>query len=495
MKKIFIIIAFFSFAFFLFGTSQVHATTCSWTRFDSGDCLPPRVVQGGGDIWYTGDAISNQGAMAVCQHQQDDSHYGSDCSTGDKYIIKKYTGPWGERCEEKNDFCTPQHNNYNRCWDKNGVQTWNDTSTNTTNWGPAPGQNPSWDISQCGRCSGFTNQNITWNFDAKTVTVNTIKANNWHPRLKLDPPNTGDNTIIDRSSADTYVDFKVDIFEEGNPTAIATKTFAYSNPSDYGTYVSCTYNTNDSFSTRDPLSHYMTCEVKNFTFTNVNFQSGKNYSLKTQVKISSFDDTKWNTLLETGATTACTSQASAPIVSPSPTPILSCADLTTSAQPLLGTAFAMTCQKSASYLGATTYDFRLIQKDNPQSTDPNPLPTPFSQNGTDPVANYSLPANGYGYYLFQCRVCAQGGGFCTDWQSPTGSTTTDCGPNATFNGTTCGCNVGFGNCDGNWSNGCEVNLFNGGAFCSACGITCSTGQTCQNGQCVGAPPTATPALP
>jgi hypothetical protein len=45
------------------------------------------------------------------------------------------------------------------------------------------------------------------------------------------------------------------------------------------------------------------------------------------------------------------------------------------------------------------------------------------------------------------------------------------------------CSVGFANCDGSASNGCEVNLATSNSNCGACGRTCATGQTCRLGVC------------
>lgn len=55
---------------------------------------------------------------------------------------------------------------------------------------------------------------------------------------------------------------------------------------------------------------------------------------------------------------------------------------------------------------------------------------------------------------------------------------------------TIACNPGFGNCDGNPNNGCEVNTQNSTAHCGGCGQTCSGNHVpataCTNGVCSGA---------
>jgi hypothetical protein len=44
------------------------------------------------------------------------------------------------------------------------------------------------------------------------------------------------------------------------------------------------------------------------------------------------------------------------------------------------------------------------------------------------------------------------------------------------------CNANYGNCDGNNTNGCEVNLLTDNSNCGSCGHACATG-TCQSGTC------------
>jgi hypothetical protein len=45
------------------------------------------------------------------------------------------------------------------------------------------------------------------------------------------------------------------------------------------------------------------------------------------------------------------------------------------------------------------------------------------------------------------------------------------------------CNAGYGNCNGNSADGCEINLMTSSTNCGSCGNACSVGQTCLNGVC------------
>jgi len=59
---------------------------------------------------------------------------------------------------------------------------------------------------------------------------------------------------------------------------------------------------------------------------------------------------------------------------------------------------------------------------------------------------------------------------------------------------TCGpltCNAGFGNCNNNVADGCEVNLNNSPAHCGRCGNVCLAGGLCTNGVCANTSPGAT----
>jgi len=46
------------------------------------------------------------------------------------------------------------------------------------------------------------------------------------------------------------------------------------------------------------------------------------------------------------------------------------------------------------------------------------------------------------------------------------------------------CMPGYGNCDGNLGNGCEVDIHRDTAHCGACGRACASNQICREGQCL-----------
>ncbi|WP_328700921.1 FG-GAP-like repeat-containing protein [Corallococcus silvisoli] len=83
------------------------------------------------------------------------------------------------------------------------------------------------------------------------------------------------------------------------------------------------------------------------------------------------------------------------------------------------------------------------------------------------------------------------GGTCIDG---VGSYTCKCAP--TYEGTNCqSCSGTLADCNGNSSDGCEVNLQSDAESCGACGIVCSTGQICSNATCQAPPPGQVPGTP
>lgn len=58
-----------------------------------------------------------------------------------------------------------------------------------------------------------------------------------------------------------------------------------------------------------------------------------------------------------------------------------------------------------------------------------------------------------------------------------------------------GCPAGFGDCDRNSANGCEVDLRGSASHCGACGAACSPGASCASGVCVGPTPPPVDASP
>jgi hypothetical protein len=104
----------------------------------------------------------------------------------------------------------------------------------------------------------------------------------------------------------------------------------------------------------------------------------------------------------------------------------------------------------------------------------------------------------------QCDyICAAGFDSCdgnmnNGCETNTGADVSNCGTcghhctnnngTATCQGGQCGiqCNAGFGNCDGDVSNGCETNLLSDVNSCGGCGLICSTAHgtgACVNGVC------------
>ena len=59
----------------------------------------------------------------------------------------------------------------------------------------------------------------------------------------------------------------------------------------------------------------------------------------------------------------------------------------------------------------------------------------------------------------------------------------NCGGYSVCKNGVCECQVGYANCDGDWNNGCEINMTNDENNCGGCNITCGIGEKCINSKC------------
>lgn len=59
-----------------------------------------------------------------------------------------------------------------------------------------------------------------------------------------------------------------------------------------------------------------------------------------------------------------------------------------------------------------------------------------------------------------------------------------CGPNQICDQNNCICKEGFADCDGDPSNGCEIDLMSDSNNCGACNEQCEASETCNGGTCV-----------
>jgi len=344
---------------------------CSWHRYQYDENF--YTICEGKDSPNGKDGVTTQDEMGYCQMQQDDSEYdpNCDCNGCSKKVTWRFKGPEGETCTYAYNYC-------------------NGNETDTCN-----GENEQWDFAKCTKCK---NLQADWDAQTGTLTINNIEAENWHP--KMDQENN--DTKI--QYPDSYVDFLLRIYEDGNK-------IKEQNIMGDSSQVSCTYNTTDNYDNRDSTNHYLTCTLENYTISNLNLSNNHQYLLRVWVKAHFKDSSAWreyNICKDTFSPTASPSPSPSPSPSSSPPAWLICKDLTKSKSNLkIGDIITFTCIGESQGVDINHYEFRL-SKDGGKSFGT------LSNDDKDGILEYQIESSGE--YLVECRVCSTtGGNHCTVW--------------------------------------------------------------------------------
>jgi hypothetical protein len=134
---------------------------------------------------------------------------------------------------------------------------------------------------------------------------------------------------------------------------------------------------------------------------------------------------------------------------------------------------------------AGSYTLNISSQSPPCMTTTDPCRTaPGTWNGT----SCAFPAAPFGTSCSDDDACTtgevcNGSGTCTGGQAVTcnlSNASSSCTQNGCAINT---CNSGYGNCDGNNSNGCETNTDSNTSHCGACNNVCGSGMICRFGGC------------
>lgn len=236
---------------------------CSWYRLFSDQkwfniCEGPQNYS---------DAITMGNSLGYCQMLQDDSNYlccegetdylGRLCNSDNKIVVWKHKGPRGQVCEENWNFCSNSGSPTDKCLY----------------------EGESWNFAECVKCKSLE---VNWDVTNNRVVINNLTAHNWHPMLKR----SGTDTVIDWQSPQTQVDFRVMILEDGSQVKGIDITSGDSR-------INCSYNTTDSYDTRDNTQHFINCSLQNLEIPEINFTPGKKYTVSALVRISSYGEAGW----------------------------------------------------------------------------------------------------------------------------------------------------------------------------------------------------------
>lgn len=291
------------------------AFICSWHRDGSNPYYPicEDPLSGNGNDGIGQMRTSSTKALIFCQELQNDRDYdpNSNCgpTQGTKIIRWTAMGPRGTTCEYTCNFCEVV----------NGGEPTCTHSGDCSNDELVPPANDNWNFNECAKCTSGQ-ADVTWN-PMGSVTINSITGRNYRPQMQpldTDGDGTPDDTQV--RLPESKLDFRIEIFEQGNTTPLRTAVIPHPD-----SHINCIYPTADTYSLRDNAFHYLDCTLSDYTISGLTFIPGRTYTLKTWVRRGYItDESGWVDYVADAQgnlnRNICNNSFTMPVVPPSPSP-------------------------------------------------------------------------------------------------------------------------------------------------------------------------------